>query len=550
MSILRRKTAEAIARPRMVQALSVTLLLAFASAADGAALGSPASAGPLQVRHYALDLSFDAGSNTIHGNVAIQVVSRHRTPARLALDMAANLSAQAVSIDGRPAAFFRRGAKLIVELPAGAADGPVHALRIVYAGAPGTPHLRFDTVAGNPAIASYGMPYSAGSWWPTFDEPSSKATGGADITVVAPPGDSAVSNGILVDAHKMRDGRTRYHWRESYPIYPDVISVAIGPYTEIRSEYRSISGRRIPLTYYVFAADARKAQSELADVPRLLRTYESLFGPYPFQADKYGIAEMTIPSFREHQTIPSLGRGLILGTSPVWDLGDVSNVIAHDLAHQWFGDSLTPRQWSDVWLNEGFANYAVALWHERQGGDAALRQFMRSLDTGPFQGPVYLPPGSAAGALLTDTTFNKGAWILHMLRHVMGDARYFAAVRDYVRSGRGGLVDTHGWIAVCERHYGRSLTWFFNEWLYGEGRPALRLAWHNSQRPPGRVSVIIEQVQPGRAFEMPVDLEIQTSAGSQLRTVWLRGRTQELTLTASRPVSRVVLDPDGWLLKR
>ena len=87
-------------------------------------------------------------------------------------------------------------------------------------------------------------------------------------------------------------------------------------------------------------------------------------------------------------------------------------------------------------------------------------------------------------------------------------------------------------------------------WLYGEGRPALRLAWHNSQRTPGRVSILIKQVQSGRAFEMPVDLEIQTSAGSQLRTVWLRGRSRELTLIASRPVSRVVLDPDGWLLKR
>ena len=539
-----------LARRRMVQALSVTLLLALASAAYGVGLGSPTPEGPLRVRHYALDLSFDVAAKAIHGDVAIQVGWRSPTPASLSLDMAPALRVRAVSIDGRPASFSRRGSMLIVELPSGAAAGSVHALRIVYAGTPSTPHLRFDTVAGKPAIASYGMPYSAGTWWPTFDQPSFKAAAGADITIVAPPGDSAVSNGVLVGAHKMRDGRTRYHWRETYPIYPDVVSVAIGPYTEIRSEYLSISGRRIPLTYYVYAADARKAESELAGVPRVLRTYESLFGPYPFQAEKFGIAEMTIPSFREHQTIPSLGRGLILGTSPVWDLGDVSNVIAHDLAHQWFGDSLTLREWSDVWLNEGFANYAVALWHERQGGAAALHQFMRSLDTAPFQGPVYLPPGSAPGSLLTETTFNKGAWILHMLRHVMGDERYFAALRDYVRSGRGGLVDTQEWIAVCERHYGHSLAWFFDEWLYGEGRPALRLAWSNSAREAGKVSIIIKQVQPGRAFEMPADLEIQTSAGSQLRTVWLRGRTQELTLTASRPVSRVVLDPDGWLLKR
>lgn len=537
-------------RVRITIPTALLLAFAFAVAPHGFSLASRASEGSFRVRHYDLDLAFAAGSDSIDGKITIALVLPDDLAKGLTLDMAPSLNARAVDIDGRSAGFTRRGSHLLVALPARLARGSVHALSVAYAGTPSTRYLRFDTVAGRPAITSYGMPYSAGTWWPTFDEPADKAAAGADIAIVAPQGDIAVSNGILLDARRMSDGRTRFHWREIYPIYPDVISVAIGPYTEVRSDYHSITGRQIPLTYYVYAADAGRAAGEFSIVPGVLRSYELLFGPYPFQSDKYGVAEMPIPSFREHQTIPSLGRGLILGTSPVWDLGDISNVIAHDLAHQWFGDSLTPRQWSDIWLSEGFANYAVALWHEREGGAAALQQFMKSLDTGPFQSPVYGPKVPSRGALLTETVFNKGAWILHMLRHVMGDERYFAALHDYVRRESGSLVDTGTWIAACERHYGHPLAWFFNEWLYGQGRPALRLAWRSSAYDRRKVRIIIRQVQQGRVFEMPVDLEVRTDAGSVLRTVWVRTRTQRMTLTESGPVSRVILDPDDWVLKR
>jgi aminopeptidase N len=259
---------------------------------------------------------------------------------------------------------------------------------------------------------------------------------------------------------------------------------------------------------------------------------------------------MSIPSFREHQTIPSIGRGLIEGSSPVWDLGSVANVIAHDMAHQWFGDSLTPKDWSDVWLNEGFANYAVALWHERSEGEAAYRAFMRSLRVDSSSGPVFIAPDRPPGALLTFTTFNKGAWVLHMLRHVMGDRAFFRALRDYVRTGRGGLVDTESWLSACQKAYGRPLGWFFKEWVYGGGRPHLHSAWKPDIGGGGaRVHLTIDQTQPGPAFMTPIDVELVTEGGRELRTVWLHQRHQEVELTADTRVENVVLDPDDWLLK-
>lgn len=516
-----------------------------------AAIGAPAGAQPqLQVGHYGLQVAFDSAAQTVSGVSSLTLSwQRSPPPARIAIDMAESLSARAVELDGQPAAYVHRGATLLVTLPPSLRGGREHVLRIRYDGQPNPRYLHFHTVEGAPAIASYGLPFSAMGWWPTLDAPAFKAAG-ADVIITAPTGTQAVSNGTLIGTDHLPDGRLRFHWRELAPIYADVISVAIGRYDIIHAEYRSESGRRVPLRYYVYPADKARAQAQFTAVPDMLRVYESLFGPYPFAREMYGIAEVPFPSFREHQTVPSLGRDLLLGTTAAWDLHEVGNVIAHDMAHQWFGDSLTPRSWSDVWLNEAFANYAVALWHERQDGEAAYRGFMHSLDTGPFPGSVHIPPGHPPDELLTYTTFNKGAWVLHMLRHVMGDRRFFAALRAYVQANGGGLVDTGSWRTACEHAYGHPLGWFFDEWVYGQGRPALRVSWNaGSGSGVSRSHVSIEQTQPGEVFIMPVDVEWTAAGRSGRQIVWLRQRRTQLTLATPAPLARVSLDPDHWLLK-
>jgi len=332
----------------------------------------------------------------------------------------------------------------------------------------------------------------------------------------------------------------------SYPIYPDVVSIAAADYAKMDDSFTSTTGAHIPIQYYVFKDDVTLAKSEFAMVPSVLKLYESVFGPYPFQREKYGIAEVSVPSFREHQTIPSLGKGLMTGDSPVWDLGNVSNVIAHDMAHQWFGNSLTPRSWSDVWLNEGFSTYAVALWRERDQGEEAYHDFMRFLDSHDFAGSIYIKDEQDVSSEFTSTTFNKGAWVLHMLRHVMGDSEFFAAMRAYASGNRYGQVDTARWLAACERQYGKPLDWFFEEWIYGEGEPAFKTAWTQSG---GAVSLKIIQTQQGQVFTMPVDVEIETDAGKSRQSVWLRTQEQSVSLPVQGTVKAVVLDPDGWVLK-
>jgi aminopeptidase N len=231
----------------------------------------------------------------------------------------------------------------------------------------------------------------------------------------------------------------------------------------------------------------------------------------------------------------------------VWDLGNVANVIAHDMAHQWFGNSLTPKSWSDVWLNEGFATYAVALWREKQDGEAGYRAYMRSLDATTFDGPIYIQDNTSLHALLTPTTFNKGAWVLHMLRRVMGDKAFFTALRNYVATNRDGLVDTQAWIAACEQAYGKPLNWFFKEWVHGTGRPALRLTWKQTR--DDRLALAVDQTQAGQVFTMPVDVAVKTASGESVTLVWLRHRHENVDLPVKGKVVGVVVDPGGWLLK-
>ncbi|HET7174616.1 MAG TPA: M1 family aminopeptidase, partial [Gammaproteobacteria bacterium] len=358
------------------------------------------------VGHYALDLRLDPSAGRFTGSVSIAFTRAAGDTAPLAVDMAAALKAETVVLDDQPASFTHEGDVLSVRWPAGAAAGASHVLSIRYSGLPDRQGLRFTSDPGGRYIVNFGMPYTAKHWWPDFDDPALKARS-ADIRISLPKDLTAVSNGSLAGVQDLPDGQHQYHWVESYPIYPDVVSIAAGAYQELDSSYTDAAGQAVPIRYYVLKQDAALAQKEFAIVPDVLKVYERFFGPYPFAKEKYGIAEVPFPSFREHQTIPSLGRGLMTGASPVWDLGTVENVIAHYMAHQWFGNSLTPTSWSDVWLNEGFATYAVALWHEQSGGAAAYRDFMRFLDSRDFSGSLYIKDEHDMDSQFTSTTFNK-----------------------------------------------------------------------------------------------------------------------------------------------
>jgi aminopeptidase N len=421
-------------------------------------------------------------------------------------------------------------------------------IRVCYHGMPSATALQFTGSGDSARIGSYGLPYSAREWWPVHDAPAPKADS-ADIEITAPGGLTAVSNGRFVGRVTNGDGSATTHWSVRYPVYPDVISLAIASYATFSLEYREPSGKRMPLQFFVFPEDEAKARVDFSVLPEMLAHHTARFGDYPFWREKYGVAEFPIESFREHQTVPSYG--------PRFITGDHRNdwILAHELAHQWFGDAVTVQNWSDAWLNEGFATYAAFLWIERAHGKAAYDSVIATKMKLDYPGTVFLADSSDVDHMFERETFFKGALVLHMLRHVLGDTLFFRAVRSYVAENLHKNVTTTTLQLVCERMAHQPLGWFFTEWIYRTGAPAYRLTWTMQRRRVGTdrrfvVDLTVKQIQDGQTFAMPLDIALRTARGMKLETVIDSVRTLRATVVLTDSVTNVVLDPGNWILKR
>jgi aminopeptidase N len=518
----------------VVAALGIALAFATVSAEDGSA------AGAMDVQHYGLDLRIDPATKSLRGVVEVRALLLATPPTELTLDLSRALSVDAVTLDGMPADFRRQDDQILIGVKQPLSTGKLFSMTVTYHGAPQGNGFTFTERNGQPAISSYGMPFTARQWWPNKNDPADKAAS-ADIAITVPAPLTAAANGKLVATDANADGTRTFRWRVGYPIYSDTISVAIAQYTVFEDRYRAANGQVMPLVFYVFPADEHKARRDFSVVPDMMRSHVQRFGEYPFLREKYGIAEFATYSFREHQTLPSYAEKLITG--------DHANdaVLAHELAHQWFGNALSVRDWRHVWLNEGFSTYAAMLWTERKKGDAAYRVEMSKIAADDLRGPIFMADVTDTRKLFGAATFDKGAWVLHMLRRVMGDEKFFKALREYVREYSYRNVTTEDFRAVCERVLGKDLDWFFAQWVYGVSRPAYRVSWAAADE---QLALTVQQVQAEGVFTMPVDLSVTSASGTTRRTFWNDSRKQVFHVPLRSPaIKNVTIDPDGWILK-
>ena len=411
--------------------------------------------------YYRLTVRLDPARGTIQGEATIATAqSAAAHPKRLFAAPA--LVIDSIVSNSTRATFARRGDTVMIGVPSVVQAARV--LQVFYHGGATPPALSMESHAGAPAASTYGLPYSARAWWPAPGSTLAKADS-ADVTVTVPAPLTAVSNGRLVSRSVASDGWVTYHWATRHPIYPDVVSVAVGVYVELDDTVEA-AGRRIPLRSYVFADDSAKARADFARLPQILGFFSDRLGPYPFADEKYGVAEFSTQSFREHQTIPSLG--------PRFLTGDRHNewILAHELAHQWFGNSLSVRSWSDAWLNEGLATYAAMLWKEHSVGRAAYEEDIKAARARQFTGTLTVTDSADLDHMFGATTFFKGALMVDALRHLLGDDRFFAALKRYVSENRYGLVTAADFERAMERGCGHTLNAFFKAWLTTETVPS------------------------------------------------------------------------------
>jgi aminopeptidase N len=495
-------------------------------------------------KKYEIRLRIDPLAKRIDGSLTMKALTVLAEVREITLDLTNNMSVTSVQSGGRELKFFQLNDHLDIALPQPLKANTSFDIVVNYQGQPKGKGFTFSEHQSVPIVSTYGLPFTAKQWWPCRDEPSAKVNS-LDLIITVPESLTVASNGKLIRESDNSGGTKTFFWSVSYPIYPDTVSLAITNYTIFTLPYRYSATGTMDMDFFVYPEDLEKAKLDFGVLPEMMASHVSVFGPYPFLKEKYGVAEFAVQSFREHQTMPSYSSTFITG--------DHRNdfILAHELAHQWFGNSISVKNWSHIWLNEGFATYAYALWREQVGGREDYVSAMRGLDGGHLEGSLYIKDTTDTGKLFSDTVFNKGAWVLHMLRHVMGDAKFFLALKNYVKTFGYKNASTEDFQLVCEREYGRTLDWYFKEWVYATGRPRYKISWTNSRKENRSiVKLTIAQVQDEPVlFRMPLDLELVTTLGDKTFVVWNDQTTQEFEFSVDGNVTQVKIDPADWVLK-
>jgi aminopeptidase N len=518
---------------------------------------------PIDVKHYKLQINLEPDPPAISGAVTITAVTTGPTD-RIRIDANDNLEVTTVRFDDVKEFSQKKRSQEVVfnsTLPA----GREFTIGVDYRG---TPEIS-DVLGGGMFISKHGdddvtvmatlsEPFAARAWWPCIDDPTDKAT--IEIEATAPEGYQVASNGVLQKVESRSAGFNTFFWREDSPIATYLVSVAAADYVKFEDSYTAMDGvTRMPLVYYVYPEHEAIARQKFAVTRRAMEIFAPLFGEYPFLNEKYGMAAFPWSGGMEHQTMTSLGASVIAS-----ERSTSQGIIAHELAHQWWGDLVTMRSWNDIWLNEGFATYSEVLFFEKFLHIDAGQIMRQSYDDGEVFGRL----GGTVHAENADDPFDdtgaiytKGAWVLHMLRHLLGDEKFFEALRDY--AGRHGFSNagTRDFQAVAEQYYGASLDWFFQQWVYAEGRPSYKVSSEISGADAeGNYSIrlTIKQKQShqisGRdssVYIMPLDVTIHYADGSrETRKVFNDKRKQSFTLAASKRPTSVGLDEGNWVLKK
>ncbi len=497
------------------------------------------------VTYYGIRLSIDPAG--LHGGWITGEVTIHGRPIDGILDTVQFDISQYLTVDsvkvGASSLSFQRDADLIsIPLTAGGATSEF-AVTIFYQGHPqgfGYGSFSFGSYNNKPTVASLSEPFYARTWWPCKDHPTDKADS-VDIYVIIDDDLVVASNGSLVSIIDNGDGTKSTHWHESYPIATYLVSLAIADYY-VYSDTLRYQGYTMPIDFFHYGEPADWKRTNNALVREMLTTFSDIFGTYPFIREKYGHAQFSWGGGMEHQTCTSLG-----------SFGE--SVMAHELAHQWWGDMVTCGSWHEIWLNEGFASYCEALWAEHKGGSAAyhneINSFEGTWNTSGARDVIYVSDTTSVDKIFDWREYRKGAWVLHMLRYTVGDSAFFRILREYGSAPRQyGTALTADLQQIAEQQTGRNLGAFFHQWIYEGGRPDYEYAFFPEATDSGVVTYFfLNQVQQGyKPFQTDVDVRFffpETTVTVRLIDTLI---AQNYILRFADIPDSCVIDPDNWIL--
>lgn len=515
-----------------------------AAAARWMAVTASPETGAYDLRYHRLEWTVDPAQNYISGAVTSYFSPLVAGFDTIYFDLSDSLTVDSVHWHGQAVAFAQPGGELLrIALPVTVPDGGLDSVTVWYQGAPfGTGFGSFiqsmhDSV---PVLWTLSEPYGAKDWWPCKNGITDKIDS-IDMLVVAPAGNLVAGNGVLVETAPVPGGN-RHHWRHRHPIATYLIAFAVTNYAQY-SEFVPWGGDTLEILNYVFPEDSAGFATYSGGLVAVMQLYDSLFGMYPYQDEKYGHAQFGWGGGMEHQTMSFV-------------VNSDHELLAHELAHQWFGDRVTCGSWQDIWLNEGWATYCAGLTYEHGLGGWQWQDFKRArIDfvTSVPGGSVWVDDTTQLGRIFDGRlSYSKGAMVLHQLRWVVGDSAFFAAARNYLEAPglSFAFARTEDFRQEMEASSGMSLQGYFDDWIYGEGFPNYEVHWALAGD-TARFEILQTVSMPGSVpfFRLPVPLRITDGIRD---TTFVFDHTfsgQLFTVRVPFVFDSVHIDPEYWLIK-
>ncbi len=526
-----------------------TFILALICVSRSTALGDDYPRDPnIDVLHYSFGIVLSDRSDEISGEARISVKIVGKAVSEFSVDLVGGapkvdgMRVFRVSIGEKDLDFEHAGDRLRILLGETRHPGEIVTLHVLYRGVPRDGLIISETKYGNRSFFGDNWPDRARHWLPTVDHPSDKAT--CEFVVTAPNIYQVVANGALVEETDLEAGRRRTHWKTHVPV-PTKVMVFGAARFAVRY-LRNASG--ISVESWVYPRDAEIGFHDFGMAPGILDFFEGHVGPFPYaklanvqSKTRYGGMENAGAIFYSEKAIR----------------GDRSNegLMAHEIAHQWFGDSVTEDDWNHVWLSEGFATYMSQLYLESRYGSERLRTGMKRSRSRVIefaksnpQLAVVQEAGEKLMQLLNANSYQKGGWFLHMLRSEIGDENFWTLIRAYYAEYRDGNARTADFRALAERISGETLERFFKQWLHRPGVPKIAAEWTYSTK--GELTIDIAQtLGSGDPFSLPLEIDVLDMEGAKTRlNLEMTEKGTTLRFPVETEPTQVTLDPEVWLL--
>jgi len=495
------------------------------------------------VRYYSIDIAVDFDTHFAEGVVISQLEMLEDNVSLVSFNFTMDMDVDNIFMNATPLSFTHADELIEIDLGTSYNTGDIIELEVQYSGFPQNrlnDGMKFREHAGVPIVFTMVSPKGARKWWPCKDTPLDKPDS-LDVSITYPSQYTSASNGSLIEVIDNGNGTSTARWHESYPVCTYLTSFAVTNY-DLQTFNWSYNNQDMTVYNYVYPEQYQSSVDLYSLCGDMLTFFSDTYGQYPFITEKYGHATCTDLGAlaMEHQTVTSFDSGYISDPAAEY-------TVAHELSHHWAGDALSIGGWDHVWLKEGFASYSEALWAENLFGFAGLQEYMLAEDSGSnLDECLYRDPEGSGGNIFNIVIYQKGSWVIHMLRGLLDDVEFFQMLQNFFQDPDllYGNIITEDLQSAAENVYGEPLDWFFDAWYLNYGRPQYQYVLYQSEVEDSLKVTINSQGSSGDPFDMFVPYILNGNEGR----IWAADGFNYDTVFLSGELNSLEFDNENWIL--